>query len=244
MFARLLVFYLLLSPIGSLASLYEYDPDWDSVQVGEHLMVFSVYRGNYEWVRFNLSLVNLGGAMVLEDMDWSYFDAEVYNMDGEFLGYVRGKDHQDYYLFFLAPYGRHVRSWRWNMQVVKDDVWTVLDSGEYQIVGVFRGVDGEIRTSMFEFHLGSQGSSGGYVGPNKKDRVLRRIEFGFMRASGGVLFMGFFEDRFLVWLRGVSGWGLDWGRNRTILWMATVALSILMLGLTQFSGFLYDVFWV
>jgi hypothetical protein len=233
-----------MSSVGSIASPYEYEPVLDTVEFGDRLMVFSVYRGNYGGIRFNLSLVNLGDGFSFEDLNWSYFDAEIYDSYGEFLGYVRGEEDEEPYMLFLAPYGMHVRTWRWNKQVVLDGEWTRLSPGEYQVVGVFRGVKGEIRTDVFVFYLSRDWSPGGYSGLTFHQMVRARIESGFMYASVGVLVMGFFEDRFLVWLRGRSCWKLDWGRNRTVLWMATVILSILMLGMTSMSGFLYDVFWV
>lgn len=249
MFARFLVLCLLLCPVGSMVGPYEFEPDRAMVTDGNRLVVFSVYNSNYGYVRFNLTVVNLGDELEFLDLDWGYFDAEVYDMDGVFLGYAREEDAEDYLLFF-APGGRHVRTWMWDKSVTLDGVRTRLEPGGYQVVGVYRGVE-TVKTEMFEFHFSdSFRSRKEYISDEvlaareKRKDAMFRIEKGFLWASYGVLVMGFFEDRLVVWLRGWTGWGLDWGGNRTVLWMATVVLSILMLGLTGASGLVYDLFWV
>ncbi|HUV33815.1 MAG TPA: hypothetical protein VMW22_02720 [Candidatus Desulfaltia sp.] len=226
----------------------EYMPITTEAIEGDKRVVFSVYNGNYAWVRFNLTVCNLKEELLFENHTWSYFNAEIYDLRGSHVGNVRPESKEGY-LMFLAPEGRHVRSWMWDKHVYVDGNRVKLDGGRYMIVGVYNGQDHIIRMEPVEFgfthdywYNPEATSEELYRAINLERAAVASIRQSFFYASVFVIILGFLEDRLLVSLRDDYFWNLDWAFIRRMLWIATVTLSILMLGMMSASLWVYEIF--
>ena len=245
----LVLFLLILGSVHSTVAPSEYTPISTEAIEGDKRVVFSVYNGNYAWVRFNLTICNLKEELLFENQTWSYFNAEIYDLNGSYVGNVRPESSEGY-LMFLAPEGRHVRSWMWDKHVYVDGNRVKLDGGRYMIVGVYKGWGHIIRLEPVEFGFthdywySPEASSEELFRAIYLERIkVSSIRRGFLYASMFVIILGFLEDRLLVSLRDDYVWNLDWVFVRKMLWIATVSLSILMLGMMSASMWVYEIFW-
>lgn len=231
MLLRVLIIALLLPPTLSLEAPYEYAPVVSPIS--EAGLVFSVYNQNYGSVRFNLSIVGNG----LNFADGCGYNAEVYGMDGSFLGSVRAPSELS-----LETY--KVRSWFWDKRVFDGEKWVALKTGTYWVRGVLTLDDQEYRTDTVELRF----SRTGYFDPKRPDsHFLRRegiyqIRSGLSLASRGMVVVGVFADLVMMFIRDFTSLKVEWRKNRRVFWVYILLSSIVLWSLKGYTSDIYDLF--